>query len=68
MKKQIEKKKEDESLLTKAAVAIGSAAGKVAAVVGASASAPKPSGKFVKKNKSRLPRKEKKSAKKTAAR
>jgi hypothetical protein len=67
------KKQEDESLLTKTAKAIGSAAGKVAAAVGAPVPAESPDprrskGKFLKTNKTRLPRKQKKIARKATAR
>ena len=66
------KKQEDEGLLTKAAKAIGSAAGKVAATIGAAghtehAGSGKGKGKLPSKGKSRLPRKEKKAARKSAA-
>lgn len=63
-----------EDVLTKAAKAVGSAIGTVAAKTGiahaetAPAQAkPKSSGKLVKKNKKRLPRKEKKRLKKQGA-
>jgi len=58
----------DESLLTKAARAIGGAAGKVASSVRIGAhDAPVPAhspGKFPKKNQARLPRKQKKALRK----
>lgn len=63
---------EKEGLLKATAAAIGSAAGAVAAVASAvqhhgSPPAPKPSGKLMKKHKSRLPRRQKKAlAKKNA--
>jgi hypothetical protein len=63
----------EESILEKAAKKIGEVAGKVAAVAGAEAppraNTPKKEkvGKLVKKNKSRLPRKEKKALQKAAA-
>ena len=56
----------DESILVTAAKAIGTAAGKVARLAGAGGGAPTPSQKIpklVKKEKSKLPRKEKKAAK-----
>ena len=62
---------EEEGLLTKAARVIGSAAGKVAVSVGVASHKPEGAprkGKIPKKAKSRLPRKEKKVARKTAAR
>ena len=66
------KKQKEESLLAKAAKAIGGAAGKVVATVGGAAPAGRPvtpqrEGKLPKKHKSRLPRLEKKAAKKVAA-
>jgi hypothetical protein len=61
------KKQKDESLLTKAAKAIGNAAGKVVASVGGATNVPQRKGKLPKKHKSRLPRLEKKAAKKVAA-
>jgi hypothetical protein len=53
--------------LQKAAKAIGSALGAIAVKTGIATPPKKKIGKLVKKNKSRLPRKEKKQAKKTAA-
>jgi hypothetical protein len=74
-KKDPAKKKETEesadSVLVTAAKTIGEAAGKVAAAVGVT-TAPKPSvpkrkiPKLVKKNKQRLPRRQKKAAQKAA--
>ena len=70
MKKE---KQTAEEPIVKAAKAIGAAAGKVAAMAGAHSDAPKTAakpastGKFEKKNKSRLPRKEKKELAKKAA-
>jgi hypothetical protein len=63
------KKTDDESALETAAKKIGEAAGKVAAAVGVKPSTPKKEkiGKLEKKNKSRLPRKEKKAKQKAAA-
>jgi hypothetical protein len=63
--KAAEQPVESETGLKKAAGAIGKAVGTVAKAVGL-ASAPKPSGKLPPKNKTRLPRKQKKAAKKTA--
>ncbi|HUS06396.1 MAG TPA: hypothetical protein VMZ52_08880 [Bryobacteraceae bacterium] len=58
----------EDSAIVAAAKTIGSAAGKVAAATGL-AGAPKPKkGKLQKKDKSGLPRREKKAAKKAAAR
>lgn len=60
---------QEDSALVSAAKALGSAAGIVAAAVGVKPSTPpKPSGKFPKKDKARLPRREKKARKKAAAR
>lgn len=64
------KKETTEKPLVKAAKAIGKAAGKAAAAVGVHAEPEKPAqpGRFVKKNKNRLPRKlKKKMAKENAA-
>jgi hypothetical protein len=63
------KKDTEDSAVVSAAKAIGSAAGKIASMVGAGPDTPpKPKvGKLAKKNKSRLPRREKKAAKKAAA-
>ena len=74
MAKKKETKETEESIVVDAAKAIGSAAGKIAAIAGAVVGKSKPAkkkaaGKLVKKNKSRLPRKEKKAqqkAKRTA--
>jgi hypothetical protein len=59
----------EESVLVETAKKIGAAAGKIAAMVGAgTTAAPKKiAGKFVKKNKSRLPRREKKALQKKNA-
>ena len=62
-------KAEEGSALVDAAKAIGKAAGKIASIAGASAEPPAPkrrakTGKLPKKNKSRLPRLEKKAQKK----
>ncbi len=60
----------DESILVTAAKAIGTAAGKVARLAGAGAEQPVASRKIpklVKKDKAKLPRKEKKAAKAKAA-
>lgn len=61
----------DESILVAAAKAIGTAAGKVARLAGAVGDAPAAVSqkipKLVKKDKTRLPRKEKKAAKAKAA-
>ena len=68
--KEPEKHEEGGEVLKKAAEAIGTALGTVAAKTGlAHANTPpkKRIGKLVKKNKKRLPRKEKKQAKKKAA-
>jgi hypothetical protein len=54
-------------MLQKAAKAIGSAIGTIAAKTGIATPPKKKIGKLVKKNKARLPRKEKKLAKKKAA-
>jgi hypothetical protein len=68
---------DSEGMLINTAKAIGKAAGKVASLAGvkgeAEADAPQPAkkiaaGKFEKKNKQRLPRRQKKAAKKTQAR
>jgi hypothetical protein len=60
----------DDSLLTKAARAIGGAAGKVASTVGIGAhdtpALAHTRGKLPKKNKARLPRKQKKAMRKSA--
>ena len=63
------KEQSEETVLAKAAKKIGEVAGKVAAVAGAAPSTPKKErvGKLVKKNKTRLPRKEKKVQQKAAA-
>jgi len=74
MAKREQKSQEEhrEGLLVDAAKAIGGLAGKVAAVVGVSehgtspAAPTKKSGKLASKNKSRLPRREKKARKKAA--
>ena len=62
-------KENDDSVLVTAAKAIGSTAGKVASMVGATATPPaKPKrAKLQPKNKHRLPRKVKKAQKKAAA-
>jgi hypothetical protein len=77
MAKKTEKQEESEGMLVKAAKKVGKAAGKIAAAVeGAPVEAPpveKPQTKsvkvpkFAKKNKQRLPRKEKKAQQKAAA-
>lgn len=53
-----------EGALVKAAKTIGAAAGKIAAAVGVTAPAKQKVPKLVKKNKPRLPRRQKKAAKK----
>ena len=60
----------DESLLISAAKAIGNAAGAVAAIIGAKSPAPtkEKKVKFQPKNKTRLPRRQKKALQKAAAR
>ena len=62
------KKAHDDTLLVTAAKAIGKTAGKVAKAAGVEGEpqAPPKKGKLAKKNKSRLPRKQKKAAKKAA--
>lgn len=61
----------EDSILIDAAKSLGAAAGKIAAVVGVDAPPPQPKAKkaarFQKKNKSRLPRREKKALKKAAS-
>lgn len=69
MTNEKETKDSSEGALVTAAKTIGTAAGKVAAAVGVTTPAPAKAGKpkaarFVKKNKARLPRKQKKAAKK----
>ena len=69
---QMKKKAEaEDSVLMDAAKTIGTAAGKIAALLGVDAPPRKPSApkvpKFQKKNKSRLPRREKKALKKAAS-
>lgn len=68
------KTEKEDSAIVSAAKAIGSAAGKVAALAGATPEAPAPDGskpvkekrgKFPKSNKSRLPRREKKAKQKS---
>ena len=72
-KKPKEKKKPvepetEESILATAAKAIGTAAGKIAALAGVAPSPPKvKKPKLQKKNKSRLPRRQKKARQKAAA-
>ena len=71
-KQQPEKEAASEEILQKAAKAIGSALGTVAVKTGIAHPEPTPKkkkkiGKLVKKAKQRLPRKEKKEAKKTLA-
>jgi hypothetical protein len=56
----------DEGVLVKAAKTIGTAAGKLASAAGMKPSEPRKTGKLVKKNKSRLPRRQKKAARKAA--
>ena len=65
-KKETEPAKTDESLIVSAAKVIGSTAGKIASLAGATAPAPKIK-KLVAKGKSRLPRRQKKVQKKLAA-
>jgi hypothetical protein len=60
-------KPEQESTLKKAAKAIGTIAGSVAAVAGVHAAPARKSGRFPKTNKARLPRREKKIEKKKLA-
>jgi hypothetical protein len=61
----------EDSVLVSAAKVVGSAAGKVAALAGASESQPATKsskvGKLLKKDKHRVPRKQKKAAQKAAA-
>ena len=64
-KESAEESGQQDGVLVKAAKAIGEAAGKIAAAVGAPKPARKRIPKLEKKNKSRLPRKQKKAAKKT---
>jgi len=69
MAKKKETKETEESIVVDAAKAIGSAAGKIAAIAGSVVGRAKPAkkkavGKLPKKNKSRLPRKEKKAQQK----
>ena len=65
------KTKAEDSGLINAAITLGAAAGKIAAAVGVDAPPPQPStpkvARFQKKNKSRLPRREKKAQKKAAS-
>ena len=67
-----DKKKKQDSALVSAAEAVGAAVGKVAALVGATGDKPKTPPtkvkipKLAKKNKSRLPRKQKKTLQKTS--
>lgn len=56
----------NEGVLVKAAKTIGTAAGKLANAAGVKPPAARKTGKLVKKNKSRLPRREKKAARKAA--
>jgi hypothetical protein len=66
--KPVEKQLEAESVIVSAAKAIGSTAGKIAAMAGAHTTPPRPKiGKLAAKNKSRLPRKQKKAQQKLAA-
>jgi hypothetical protein len=65
-KKQKPDEKSDEPILVTAAKVIGKAAGKVAAAVGVPAKSQKIA-KLPKKNKSRLPRRQKKAQKKGAS-
>ena len=71
-REQNNQEEQGEGLLVGAAKTIGGLAGKVAVAVGVSehgtspAAPPKKSGKLAPKNKSRLPRREKKARKKTA--
>ena len=66
------KVKPEGGILINAAKSLGTAAGKIAALVGVDAAPRKPStpkaAKFQKTNKSRLPRREKKEQKKAASR
>lgn len=64
--KEQEPGKTEESLIVSAAKVIGSTAGKIASMAGATAPAPKIK-KLVAKGKSRLPRRQKKLQKKLAA-
>ncbi|MEO8049447.1 MAG: hypothetical protein ABI833_03440 [Acidobacteriota bacterium] len=61
-KKKISAEKQDEGVLISAAKAIGAAAGKIARLAGAAPAAQK--GKLQKKNKTKLPRRQKKAAQK----
>jgi hypothetical protein len=56
-----------ETTLTSAAKTIGKAAGKIASVAGVHADRPARTGKLPKKNKARLPRKQKKAMRKSQA-
>ena len=67
-KKPITPQETDDTILVSAAKAIGSAAGKIASLVGAPPEgkvAAKKTGKLPKKNKHRLPRRQKKAQQKT---
>ena len=73
MAEEKKKKKKDESPLVTAAEAVGAVVGKVAALVGVGDKPKTPPKsvkipKLAKKNKSRLPRKQKKAQQKAAAR
>lgn len=65
------KKSEESGLLVSTAKALGTAAGKIAAMVGATPEEPAPKksvkGRLPKKSKSRLPRRQKKAQRKMAA-
>ena len=69
MAKKQKNEEAEESVAVKAAKVIGSAAGKIASLAGATADAPpqppkEKKGKLPKKNKSRLPRRQKKAMQK----
>ena len=70
MAKKQKNEEAEESVAVKAAKVIGSAAGKIASLAGATADAPRPpkekKGKLPKKNKSRLPRRQKKAMQKAS--
>jgi hypothetical protein len=62
------KQEEESGTIVAVAKTIGKAAGKIASLAGVHAEQPGTvDGKFVKKNKSRLPRKQKKAARKSGA-
>jgi hypothetical protein len=66
MAKKKETQESSDGVLVTAAKTIGAAAGTIAAAVGVTTPAKMKVPKLVKKNKSRLPRKQKKAAKKAA--